>query len=111
MAFQIVFNTGNTGNIFLQLVAQQGRWKLRLFVACITSNFHVAKSRNQHENLLRAKVVIRPTKIRNLRRSICCATSSRKMLSVLLGLYVWTQKRVKTGGRKICVFYIFVFGY
>ena len=44
------------------------------------TNFHVAKSRNsvfflQHENLLRAEVVIRETNARNVQLQQCCATS------------------------------------
>ena len=64
------------GNISFQLVAQQCcNCKLLLFVAVLppprATNFHVAKSRNiinflQHENLLRADVVIRATNHRNL---------------------------------------------
>ena len=55
------------------------------------TNFHVAKSRNdvhffQHENLLRAGLVIPATNYRNLLRKLRCATNCKKMLPVLLGL-------------------------
>ena len=41
----------------------------------------------QRENLLRSEVVIRATNNRNLQLQHCCATSCKKMLPVLLGLY------------------------
>ena len=54
------------------------------------TNIHVAERRRcfyflQHDNLLRAEVVIRATKNRNR------ATSYKNMLPVLLGLYWITQ--------------------
>ena len=55
------------------------------------TNFRVADSRRyfyflQHDDLLRAEVVIRGTNNRNLQLNICCATSYKEMLPVLLGL-------------------------
>ena len=38
------------------------------------------------KKMLRAKLVIRATSNRNLQSNICCATSCKKMLLVLLGL-------------------------
>ena len=79
-----------------QLVAQQcciASWDCLLPVLPppLATNFHVAESRRcfyflQHENLLRAWVVIRATMLFNLQCNIVARQVERKMLPVLLGL-------------------------
>ena len=72
------------------------------------TNFHAAENRKevyflQHENLLHAEVVILSTNNHNLQRIIYC-TSSKKVVSVLLGLkslnfsheMVYTRRTLKT---------------
>ena len=79
----------NTGNIFVQLVAQQcfvASWDCLLHVLppSRATNFHVAESRChfyfllQHKNLLRAEVVIRAANNLNLQRNIVARQVARK---------------------------------
>ena len=67
---------------------------LRVLPPPCATNFHVAESTLrfvfllQHENLLRAEVVILATNNRNLQRDICCGTICKKTLPVVFGLLV-----------------------
>ena len=88
----------NTGNSFVQLVAQQCcRCKLRLLRVLPPSratDFDVAESRRcfyflQHENLLR-EVVIRATNNLNLQRNIVARQVARKCCPYFLALRVCT---------------------